>query len=88
MMYNDEYRRRNWIIEYYSCRKYTLQENHKLYNDGDIIDYIEWYDNDYDITRAESNIKIEQIGENMLQISNCKCGDLADIWICDITEIR
>lgn len=75
-------------MDYYSCRKYTLQGNHKLYNDGDIVDYIEWYDNDYDITRAESNIKIEQIGENMLQISNCKCGDLADIWICDITEIR
>lgn len=75
-------------MEYCSFRKYTLQGNHKLYNDGDIIESIEWYDNDYDITRVESNIKIEQIGENMLQISNSKCGDLADIWICDITEIR
>lgn len=75
-------------MEYCSFKKYTLQGNHKIYNDGDIVDYIEWYDNDYDITRAESNIKIEHIWENMLQIHNCKCGDLDDIWICDITEIR
>ena len=75
-------------MDYYSYRKYTLQGNNKLYNDGDIVDYIEWYDNDYDITRTESNIKIEQIGENILQISNDKCGDLADIWINDIIEIR
>ena len=75
-------------MEYYSFRKYTLQGNHKIYNDGDIIDYIEWYDSDYDITRAESNIKIEQIGENMLQISNDKCGCLAEMWINDIIEIR
>ena len=76
------------MINCYSYRKYILQTEKKTYNDLDYLEYIEWYDGDYDINRREENVKIEQIGENLLQISSDKNGCLADIWICDIIDIK
>ena len=73
---------------YYSYRKYTLQGGNKLYNDGDIIKSIEWYDLTFDITREERNVKIERIGGNYIQISDNEGELFEDIWITHIVNIN
>lgn len=77
-------------MNYYSQRKYTLQGENKIYNDGDIIESIVWYDNDnnYDKTRSRRNCKIEFIGENIITIYSEGNVEKLYIWIDDIISIK
>ena len=73
---------------YCSRRKYTLQGDNKLYNDGDILESIEWYDSAFDITREERYVKIDLIEENYIQLSNNKGEIFEDILITHIISIK
>lgn len=73
----------------FSSKIYKLKCENINYSEGDVLNSIEWYDGDYDITRYLENVTIEKIGENILTIdTNRDYGRFEDIWICDIASIK